>query len=361
MVKRESSGGNMGRSSTSSAAEQLERILYILPAAARDGGISLKRLARVLDVSTETLLDDLAQVFTRAYYHPAEIGSEIQVALERGRVQVFTTGEFRRPMRFSLREAICLAIALRGALVESATSPGSAPSHDREEAEHPSSSLSARSLVNLDERWRTEVLEGLEQLDLADLSPDPSGVRETLARCIAGRQKVSLVYLKPEVKPGPERRTVRPYALAHAEGNWYLLAHCEKARAVRVFRLDRVLEAAPSDRRFRRPRDFRPEHHLQGGRIFVSGEVCHVRIRYSPKIARWIAEREEGEWDFEGGLIVHRRVVDPGWLVRHVFQYGPEAEVLSPPKARRWVSEAVARVLEGARRNSTAVGSAEEA
>lgn len=327
------------------AGQQLERILYILPAASRDGGIALKRLAKDLDVTEDTLLNDLAQVLSRSFYHPADTGSEIQVAVERGRVSVFTTGEFRRPACLSLEEALCLAIALRQRRVEGR---GRMPFLQGNRVGDDGGDPGPVDLLSRLEGAlvRPEAYSALEKLELQDLRPDPLGVRETLAQCIAARYKVTLTYLKPESQSSPESRKVRPYALAHAEGRWYLLAHCEKARAVRVFRLDRVLAAVPSHRRFRRPRDFQPEEHLRGGRIYVVGEVCHVRVWYSPKIAPWIVEREEGQLDFDGGVTVHWRVVDPGWLVRHVLQYGPEAEVLSPPEAREWVKDTLKKILE---------------
>ena len=44
------------------AAEQLERILYILPAAHRPGGAALDELARALHVSVDTIIADLEAV-----------------------------------------------------------------------------------------------------------------------------------------------------------------------------------------------------------------------------------------------------------------------------------------------------------
>jgi predicted DNA-binding transcriptional regulator YafY len=36
----------------------------------------------------------------------------------------------------------------------------------------------------------------------------------------------------------------------------------------------------------------------------------------------------------DGGVIVSYLVASPEWLVRHVLQYGPEAEVVGPPSYR---------------------------
>ncbi len=325
----EAKGGRdqAGPGGASTAADQLERILYILPAASREGGAALDELAGTLGVSPRTLSADITDVVARAYYHPAESGSDIQVHLYSERVEVFTTGDFQRPVRLSLAEAACLGLALRGAL---ATGPGTAGAEVS-----PTLTLLEEALAGAD------AAELLKELETADLRPGESGIRETVTCCLQEKEAVRLRYFKP-AGHAPESRTVRPYALAHAEGHWYLLAFCEASREVRVFRMDRILEAAPTGPRFEVPAEFDAGAFVQGSRVYRGGEETEVRVRYSPAIARWIAERVEGERDPEGGLVVTHRVVDPAWIVRHVLQYGPDAVVLEPEEARGWVREALA-------------------
>ena len=50
------------------AERQLERILHVLPLAARPDGASLDELAAELGVPASRLLDDLEEVTARAYY-----------------------------------------------------------------------------------------------------------------------------------------------------------------------------------------------------------------------------------------------------------------------------------------------------
>jgi predicted DNA-binding transcriptional regulator YafY len=57
-------------------------------------------------------------------------------------------------------------------------------------------------------------------------------------------------------------------------------------------------------------------------------------VRYSPSIARWIAEREGAAIDPDGSLTLTHAVADVPWAIRHVLQYGPDAEVLSPAHVR---------------------------
>ncbi len=87
------------------AAAQLERLLYILPAAAQEGGQDPAQLALDLGVQPVQVFRDLEEVTARVYYHPSGGADDLQISIELNCVQVRTTGEFRRPPKLSKREA----------------------------------------------------------------------------------------------------------------------------------------------------------------------------------------------------------------------------------------------------------------
>ncbi len=64
-----------------------------------------------------------------------------------------------------------------------------------------------------------------------------------------------------------------------------------------------------------------------------------MTVRYSPRIARWVAEREGKPLDEDGSLTLEHPVADDSWAVRHVLQYGPDAELLEPAELREKVRE----------------------
>ena len=297
------------------AAHRLERILYVLPAASRDGGARLQELADHLEISADDLWKDIEEVTLRAFYLPPGYGSDIQIERYPDRVSVWTTGEFQRPVKLSAVETVCVGLALRG-----------------------ETGSEARSLLDrLESRMAvTGPSEILGQLDTADLRHGGTGIRGSVSRALQEKVSVRITYLKPG-DAEPTDRSVRPYAMAHAEGQCYLLAYCEVSEEVRIFRMDRILAATPTGASFQVPEEFDPGEYIQEGRVYRGGDETPVRVRYAPGIARWLAERESGEWDPEGGFTVTHRVVDPQWLVRHVLQYGPDAEVLEPDEARGWV------------------------
>ena len=64
-----------------------------------------------------------------------------------------------------------------------------------------------------------------------------------------------------------------------------------------------------------------------------------MTVRYSAGIARWVAEREGRVVDVDGSLTLRLPVADNAWAVRHVLQYGSEAEILEPVELRRMLIE----------------------
>ena len=119
---------------------------------------------------------------------------------------------------------------------------------------------------------------------------------------------------------------------------WYVVANCGEDD-VRIFRLDRVEGVKVLETAYERPRDFSLDDVVRGGKAFHGAGLGALRVRYSPRIARWIAEREGKELESDGSLVLEHPLADMDWAVRHVLQYGPDAEVLEPAEVRRAVVE----------------------
>jgi predicted DNA-binding transcriptional regulator YafY len=79
------------------------------------------------------------------------------------------------------------------------------------------------------------------------------------------------------------------------------------------------------------------------GKAFQTSSAATLTVRYSPRIARWIAEREGKPLAEDGSLTMEHPLADTDWAVRHVLQYGPDATVLAPAEVR----EAVVKRLTG--------------
>lgn len=322
-----------GPAGPSDAASRLQRLLHIIPAASREGGAAIAELAEQLGVSEATVAHDIGQVIEREYHLKAGNAGALQVEITQDRVEVFSPAAFARPVRLSPREALAVGIGLRMA----ALSPSGGEPERRE-------SIRRRLETHLATRPADE---GLEHFGAPDLGSDPDGIRETLALCARDRRACRIRYLKPGTPV--EERPLHPYLLVHAEGRWYVLAFCETAEGVRAFRMDRVcgiLEVGEEGDGFELPTDFDPAEWFDGGRVFLADREIEARVRYSPAVARAVAEQREGEWEEDGSLVVRHRVADVGWLVRHVLEAGGEAQVLEPSEVRAAVVEAARGVAE---------------
>lgn len=318
------------------ADAQLERVLHILPEAARDGGASIDELAEALDVDPRRIVRDLEEVTARGLYVDPPLDVDIMIA--DGRVTVWTTGELRRPVKLSPREALALTMGLR--LLADGADPERAE-RLRELARRMDEGLAAFPAEEVAERFA---------VDAGD--PAGAGALDLLREAARERRPCRLTYLKAEAD-APERRTLHPYAVVHAGGRWYALGHNVEAEGrdtsttVRAFRLDRILGIEPLEGGFDRPRGFDPRDYLdEEGDVFRADETVEVAVRYSPRIARWIEEDGAGERVDDGSVVVRHEVADPEWLVRHVLYHGAEAEVVEPAGMRELVRRRVAALAE---------------
>ena len=314
------------------ARQQLQRILFMLPRAGGNG-IALSRLARSLGVSEDVVIGDLDEVAARAYYHRPGPADALEVFIEADRVRVRTTGDFRRPPRLDPREALALSLGIR-------VLAGDREGETRED------------LLNLAERLERDL--GSVRVDEfrpafsieGDGESDSDELRGRLADALDGRHVVRFDYLKSGASAA-ETRTLAPYALIGSAGHWYALGHDWDRLDVRSFRVDRMLDLSVLPRTFAEPEGFDLDEYLYGRRVYrPQGEVT-ATIRYAPSISRWIVEQQGGEEDGDGSVTVERHVSDADWAIRHVLQYGGEAELIAPPGLREKViaaAKAVARV-----------------
>lgn len=341
-----------------SADEKLERVLYVLPAAARGDGARLEELAEELDVRRRRVLRDLEEVTARAFYHRSGGADRLQIAVDEERVSVWTAGEFERPVKFSPGEVMALHMALRArAAAEADGSPEAAAELARE--------LERDLAVSAPDRPGALAVEG-EGRD------EPAGdVRSVLFRAAREGRCCRVRYLSSGARE-PYRRVLAPFTMVYSDGTWYALAArgddvggsggssgddagsgggrgrqgTGSEPEVRVYRADRVLEARLTDRAFEVPDGFDPGDYLTGRVPYRADDPQEVTVRYSPRIAPWIREKGPVEEHDDGSVTVTHPVSDPDWLVRHVLRYGPEAEVLEPAEMRRRVAGAARRIAE---------------
>lgn len=304
----------------STASDQLRRLLSFLPEIADGGEHAIADIAARLDVPPATILSDLHAMSERWGDPPGWV-EKVHLYVEAERVSMEATRHFRRPMRLTADESRAIELGL--AMLRSEAPPD-------ERAAIESALEKVRELLANKAKDEEDTLAGSTGAERHATTIAP------LRSAMRNRKRVAITYHKA-TDDAPERRSVCPFSFAVEKGVWYLVAHCDRSEGIRIFRLDRVVGLEVLYESFERPKDFQVEELLADGRAFAGPVMETLRVRYSPKVARWISEREIGVTQLDGTFDVEYPMADTDWAIRHVLQYGPEAEVVSPPALRHAV------------------------
>jgi len=301
------------------AAAQLRRVLLLVPRLADGNEHALADVAAEAGVDAEQVLRDLASISER-FDTPGGFVEGVAILVEQDTVCV-NAREFRRPMRLTMPELCALELGL--AMLRRERTPAE---------QGPIDGALARLRDAISHVPANERHEGARWADLGD-----AGAAEhlsTIRDAIAARRMLELRY-RAGAATESTLRTVAPHSLVFAEQMWYLIASAG-CGALRFFRVDRVEEVRMLDEPFERDPAL-GERIQEAGRAFASDTARRMSVRYSPRIARWVADREGATLAADGSLTLEHPVADDSWAVRHVLQYGPDAEIVAPLELREVV------------------------
>ena len=305
------------------ARDRLRRVLFLVPYAVRHPGITVRELAEKCGVSEKELTDDL-DFLLGVGCPPFAPDDFLDLYVEGNRVFVALHQKFSRPPRFTESEAAAL-----GAAAQALGGEGK----DRALA-------ALRESVPRDRRDSFDELVGRIY---AGSPPAPDSVLGRVQRAIADRRAVRLRYYTAS-RSAESDRTVHPWTLAQRFGHWYLYAFDVGRARPLPFRVDRIGACELSDATFAPP----TEAELAGARLFSEAQGDPVRIRLGPLAAAWALARPGlalVERAPDGGAVVEVAGAGEEWATRFALSLGGDAEVVSPPAARRHFAETVRRAL----------------
>jgi proteasome accessory factor C len=306
------------------ADEKLQRMLALVPWVAARDGPTLEEVCERFGCTEAELVSDLDRLFMCGLY-PYTPDVLIEVDVADGRVWIRYADYFSRPLRLTPAEGLALLAAGKAA------------------QSFPGADASGPLARGLDKLARTLGIGGDDALDVA-LGTVPEDVMAALSTAVDGRRQVELDYYsfgRDEVT----RRTVDPYAVFSAGGQWYLSAYCHAVDDDRLFRVDRVRAATVLDT---------PVQHSEGS---VASAVYNARdddprvtVELAPT-AKWVAEQYPVETTKEmrnGRLRVTLAVSERAWLERLLLRLGPDGRVIktSDPTLAEAGREAACRLLE---------------
>lgn len=301
------------------AAAQLRRLLLALPTLADGEPHALNAVAKVAGSTADDVARDLRTLVTRYDDEQAGFIEGVQLAFGADTVQMNSVF-FRRPMGLTPAELAALELGLAALERE-------VPPHE---------AAVARTARERIAKLAPGVAKARAKHGARAAAPSVSETDgehlSALHQAIGRRVKATISYRSGGSATG-QARTVHPYGMVHAH-HWYLVAFCDKVGDLRIFRLDRIRSVTLTEEPAAVPESVALEEKLHHGRALVNHAEEHLVVRYSAKIARWIAEHEEGEAQEDGSLVVRHPLLDDDWAVRHVLQYGPEAVVVEPARIR---------------------------
>jgi proteasome accessory factor C len=317
------------------AAARLRRILLLIPQLADGDDHRVEELAREVGADRETVLRDIQTLVARSDEQGGFVPG-VNICFDGEDVSLISQ-PFRRPMRLTASELGALELGL--AMLRAERAPDERPVVDR------ALERLRKALVEVPEDMVHIPLDAVAAAQRVASLPsigDPA-VLDAIQKATASRRKLRLTYRGGDDAEARER-AIQPYSLVVASGAWYVLAWCESAAAIRTFRLDRIERVEALDETYEIPATFSVDEHLDDRKVLRVAEPRRMRVRYSPRIARWIAEREGAELAEDGSLTMEHPLADVQWGVRHVLQYGPDAEVLEPADMREEIVRRLSRL-----------------
>ena len=303
------------------------RVLAVLELLQTHGRISGADMARRLEVDARTL---------RRYIVTLEqLG--IPITSERGRHGAYAliAGFKLPPMMFTDDEALALSLGLLAArgLGLAACAPAVASAQAKLERVLPAGL-----------RQRVRAIDETVKLDLnrATAAPDTGALLALSAAAHAGQR----VHLRYRADGRDSERDVDTYGLAWYAGCWYAVGYCHLRRALRTFRLDRIVQLAPLARHFVRPGQFDVLAHLRTSVAELPRRfAATVRLKTDVLTAQRHLSDTIGVFEqCEDGVLLHNQSDDLAWFARQLAGLPFDVEVVAPAHLREVLAAVAARV-----------------
>ncbi|MCW2920093.1 MAG: transcriptional regulator-like protein [Actinomycetia bacterium] len=298
---------------SSTSTDRLSRLLALVPYVVSRESVGLAEAAAAFRVSEKQLIDDLNLLWCVELRAPDPY-CPIDLSYEGGEITVTEAESIARPLRLGVDEASALLVALR-MLAE-------IPDLEDRDA-------LSRVIAKLENAAGTIASAVSSQVSVqVDARGDAlARVREALTR----ERRMHLTYYVPGRDENTER-DVDPMRLLFVDGQAYLEGWCRRAEAVRVFRLDRIVDLAILDVAAQVPDDAEPVD-IEGGLFRPSPEDVRVTVELAPA-GRWVSDHypcESVEELGEGRLRVVLRTRDTRWLRGLALRLGDQGRVTDPP------------------------------
>lgn len=309
------------------ASDRLLRMLGMITYLDRHAGVPLEQLAHQFGVSTHQVVEDIDTLWVTGTpgYWPHDLIDFDAASYDEGVVRLVESRGMTSPLRLGTREAVALIAALRA--MRAVLPPGLDP----ERAQVLDSALAKLTAATGEAAAAVDVRlarEGAPEV-LAALTDAVSRGRRMRLRYVTAADVTSV-------------REVDPIRLLTEDAHSYLLAWCYRASDERLFRVDRVLDAAVLDVPA-------ATHHVSAhAATFAPTPDDELVTLELASRARWIAEQvpvESVENLPDGDFRLALRVVDPAWLRHLLLQVAADVRAITPPRVAQDAAAAARAAL----------------
>ena len=326
-------GTRSGRAAAS-ATNRVQRLLAMVPWVLTHPEAGVGDVCERFGIDRATLIADLDLLFVSGLppYGPGDL---IEAWVEEDRIHIGLADYFSRAPRLTWREGVGLYLAGRALARLPGFDDGGALDRALKRLEAGLPAGQVNRIQELAARVRVD-LEGdpVERTHLA-----------TLTQAADARRRVVLEYYTGS-RSDLTTRTVDPWVLFPASGHWYMTGWCHRADGERLFRVDRIVSATPTEEPFDLPAGFDPASHRDVPLRFDTGDSVEC-VLVLDRAAHWLAARLPllGRADLpDGRTAVRFAARELDWATRLVLRMAPAAVPLAPPELVDAVATAAGRL-----------------
>jgi proteasome accessory factor C len=307
-----------------SSSERLRRLLALVPYVINRSSVSVEEAAAAFGVTEKQIIDDLNLLWCVELRAPDPY-CPIDLSYEGGEIVVCEAESISRPLRLDVDEAAALLVALR--------TIAEIPEHG---------DAVGRVIAKVEDAAGTAARPSSQVAVQLDVRPD---VLTEVRSGLDGGRRLRMTYYVP----GRDEDTVRdvdPMRLHLVDGWSYLEGWCRRAEAVRLFRLDRIVDLQVLDVAARIPDEAEPLD-LDAGVFRPSPEDVRVTFELSPA-GRWVADHYPCESIAElgeGRVRIVLRTRDVSWVRRLALRLAGSGRIVEPAELAAQVREDAARAL----------------
>lgn len=171
---------------------------------------------------------------------------------------------------------------------------------------------------------------------------------ERVAQAIADKRRIQMRY-DSAARGRVTRREVDPYRLWYAAGGLYLIGYCHLRKEPRMFAVERIKSATPTESPYQIPLHFDFEAFVEDSLTVMRGPRITVELEFDNATAAWAKDRlwhpsQQLTMMKDGTMRLILTVADSRELVGWILSFGRGVRVEKPDHVRAAVIEEAHRI-----------------